>query len=217
MHREDFRLDLLEVNVEKILNHLTLSLSFVHSSLHVSRQTTTTHVDMIPAKHQSQSPKPTMRPPPKDVEIYLIQLGLLANLTMAIGKGIAGYLCHSQALLTDGLHSLTDLVADLIALATVFWPSSTTTLIRLRGPWSGNKDIESLGALVLSSLLLFGGVAMGLTSLGALYTLTFTSRSHQERPGVPDLKAAIVAAASVLVKEWLYQTSTYMTPYQHIH
>lgn len=174
---------------------------------------------MIYSTHQSQRSKTTLGSTPKDVEIYLTQLGFLANLTMAIVKGSAGYLFHSQALLTDGLHSLTDLVADLIALVSISWSTSHTSATRLRDHWCGKMKIESLGALILSSLLFFGGAATGSTSLRTLYTLTLISNSCQECGSdleVPDLKAAWVAVGSILVKEWLYQTSTFICPYKRI-
>ena len=132
---------------------------------------------------------------------------------MASGKGIGGYVFHSQALLNDGFHSLTDLVADLITLATVSWSLRPPTT---RSP-SRSGEIKSLGALVVSALLLFGGVGMGWNALNALYEAAFvpahplqTFREHGfgHDMDVPDLKAAWVAAGSILVKEWLYRAST---------
>lgn len=165
---------------------------------------------MITLTYQSQTPKRTMPSTSQNVEIYLTQLGFLANLTMAIGKRMAGYVFHSQALLTDGLHSLTDLVADLIALASLSWPFSTSIKTRPRKDWFGNMKIESLGAVVSSSLLPFGGVTMGSTALSTVHGLGFASRSSQARGDdmeIPNLIAAGVAAVSILVKEWLYQTT----------
>ena len=153
-----------------------------------------------------------MQPTPKDAEIHITQLGMLANLILALGKGTAGYLFHSQALLSDGLHSLTDLIADLITLASVSWPSSTTAVIRSRSHWYP-KTTKSLLALAVSCLLLFGGVIMGASSLHAIYTLTFSSEAHQAHGDIeaPALNAAWVAMASILVKEWLYQHSMYIS------
>ncbi len=52
---------------------------------------------------------------------------------------------------------------------------------------------------------------MGLTSMSAIYILAFKAGVHQEQDDqVTGLNAAVVAAASVLVKEWLYQTSMYI-------
>jgi len=60
----------------------------------------------------------------------------------------------------DAFHALTDLVSDFMTLGTVAFA--------LRRPTdkfpNGYGKIESLGSLGVSSLLLFGGIAMGLFS-----------------------------------------------------
>jgi cation diffusion facilitator family transporter len=137
---------------------------------------------------------------------------------MAIGKGIGGYIFHSQALVADAFHSLTDLVSDFMTLATVSWSLKPPTE---RFP-SGYGKVESLGALGVSGLLLFGGVGMGLNAMDAIYVQFFTEAMagghshglfsflrHEHGHGValPDLNAAWLAGGSIVVKEWLYRAS----------
>lgn len=161
----------------------------------------------------------------KDAGVRITRVGLFVNLGMAIGKGIGGYLFHSQALIADGFHALTDLVSDFMTLATISWSLKPATA---RYP-SGYGKIESLGALGVSGLLLFGGVGIGLNGLDALYTqffveavghaheqavhghglFSFLGHSHSHGPVVPDLNAAWLAAGSIVVKEWLYRASEF--------
>ena len=160
-----------------------------------------------------------------DAGVSITRIGLFVNLGMAIGKGVGGYLFHSQALIADGFHALTDLVSDFMTLATISWSLKPATD---RFP-SGYGKIESLGALGVSGLLLFGGVGIGLNGVDALYTQFFLeatahahehaehagglfsflghSHSHRGGHGVPDLNAAWLAAGSIVVKEWLYRAS----------
>jgi divalent metal cation (Fe/Co/Zn/Cd) transporter len=149
----------------------------------------------------------------RDAGIRITQLALLANLVMAIGKGTGGYVFHSQALLTDGYHSFMDLVADFITLAAVSWVLKPQTTCS-----SGRRGkLEILASLLMSALLLFGGVRMGWNALNTLYERTFVP-AHQlhtfqvyggaHEIDAPNLHAAWVAAASILVKEWLYHAST---------
>lgn len=150
----------------------------------------------------------------------ITRIGLFVNLGMAIGKGIGGYVFHSQALIADGFHALTDLVSDFMTLATISWSLKPATS---RFP-SGYGKIESLGALGVSGLLLFGGMGIGLNGLDALYTqffvdvaahahehpgglFSFLGHGHSHGPAVPDLNAAWLAAGSIVVKEWLYRAS----------
>jgi Cation efflux family len=53
----------------------------------------------------------------KDAGVRITRIGLFVNLGMAIGKGVGGYVFHSQALVADAFHALTDLVSDFMTLA----------------------------------------------------------------------------------------------------
>lgn len=155
----------------------------------------------------------------KDAGVRITRIGLYVNLAMAVGKGIGGYYFNSQALVADAFHALTDLVSDFMTLGTVSWslkPPST------RFP-SGYGKIESLGSLGVSSLLLVGGILMGLNACEALYHEFFLdalaagdhshggifghSHSHGSADLGPNINAAWLAAGSIVVKEYLYRAS----------
>ncbi|KAL5356662.1 cation efflux family-domain-containing protein [Aspergillus floccosus] len=154
-----------------------------------------------------------------DAGVRITRIGLVANLAMAIGKFIGGYVFHSQALIADAYHALTDLVSDFLTLGTVAWSLKPPTE---RFP-NGYGKIESIGALGVSSLLLCGGVFMGLNSgqvlLDQFYpeaadTLSHVAafgHSHSHSHGVeslgPSIHAAWLAAGSIVVKEWLYHAT----------
>lgn len=155
-----------------------------------------------------------------DAGVKITRIGLFVNLGMAIGKGLGGYIFHSQALIADGFHALTDLVSDFMTLATISWSLRPPTE---RFP-SGYGKIESLGALGVSGLLLFGGVGMGLNGLDTLYTQFYVDtaqhagehahglfgslgHTHSHSHTIPDLNAAWLAAGSILIKEWLYRAT----------
>ncbi|KAK5045819.1 hypothetical protein LTR84_008912 [Exophiala bonariae] len=159
-----------------------------------------------------------------DAGVKITRIGLFVNLGMAIGKGVGGYVFHSQALIADGFHALTDLVSDFMTLATISWSLKPATD---RFP-SGFGKIEGLGALGVSGLLLFGGLGIGLNGLDALYTQFFLETAahahehaehshglfsflgHNHSHGghtIPNLNAAWLAAGSIVVKEWLYRAT----------
>jgi hypothetical protein len=156
-----------------------------------------------------------------DAGVRITRLGLLVNLFMAVGKGVGGYAFNSQALIADGFHALTDLVSDFMTLATISWSLRPPTE---RFP-TGYGKIESLGALGVSGLLLFGGIGMGVNGIDTLYTQLFAEHAHHAHEhshgllgglfghnhshgaSIPDLNAAWLAAGSIVVKEWLYRAS----------
>ncbi|KAL4787849.1 cation efflux family-domain-containing protein [Aspergillus varians] len=151
-----------------------------------------------------------------DAGVRITRLGLVANLVMAIGKFVGGYVFHSQALIADAYHALTDLVSDFLTLGTVAWSLKPPSE---RFP-NGYGKIESIGALGVSGLLLCGGVFMGLNSGQVLLDQFFPEAAeaishlelghgHSHSHGVlgPSIHAAWLAAGSIIVKEWLYHAT----------
>ncbi|KAI9893614.1 MAG: hypothetical protein M1814_006410 [Vezdaea aestivalis] len=152
-----------------------------------------------------------------DPGVRITRIGLFVNLGMAIGKGVGGYVFHSQALIADAFHALTDLVSDFLTLATVSWSGKPATE---RFPLGYGK-IESLGSLGVSGLLLTGGLLMGGNACIALYGQLFAdtsehfhllsglghSHSHSHTELGPNINAAWLAGGSVIVKEWLYRAT----------
>ncbi|OJJ55240.1 hypothetical protein ASPSYDRAFT_99847, partial [Aspergillus sydowii CBS 593.65] len=153
-----------------------------------------------------------------DAGVRITRLGLVANLAMAIGKFIGGYVFHSQALIADAYHALTDLVSDFLTLGTVAWSLKPPSE---RFP-NGYGKIESIGALGVSGLLLCGGVFMGLNSGQVLLDQFYPEAAeaishldlghgHSHSHGLdvlgPSIHAAWLAAGSIVVKEWLYHAT----------
>ncbi|KAJ5381081.1 Cation efflux protein [Penicillium cataractarum] len=156
-----------------------------------------------------------------DAGVRITRIGLLANLCMAIGKFIGGYVFHSQALIADAYHALTDLVSDFLTLGTVAWSLKPPSE---RFP-NGYGKVESIGALGVSGLLLCGGVFMGLNAgqvllaqcyPGLAETLAHVGifghgHGHSHSHGIevlgPSIHAAWLAAGSIVIKEWLYHAT----------
>ncbi|KAI9847881.1 MAG: hypothetical protein M1838_000715 [Thelocarpon superellum] len=141
---------------------------------------------------------------------------------MAIGKGIGGYVFHSQALIADAIHSLTDLLSDFMTLATVSLsvkpPSATFP--------SGYGKIESLGSVGVSGMLLVGGLLMGWNACEVLYSQLFLDaaaaaehlshghghghghgHSHSHMDLGPNINAIWIVGGSIVVKEYLYRAT----------
>lgn len=147
----------------------------------------------------------------------ITQIGLLVNLLSAFLKALGGYFFHSDALITDAFHSATDLVADIVTLVTIFFsrknakssPSDSSSSA------SGTWNVETLGSLAVSGFIFSGGLGMGWKGVSDLYQHFSSSNTpilsgHEQ--DVTDPLAAVVAAASVAAKEWLYRSSKFLFP-----
>jgi len=154
-----------------------------------------------------------------DAGVRITRIGLYVNLGMAIGKGLGGWYFNSKALTADAIHSLTDLVSDVMTLATVSLAMKPPSE---RFP-NGYGKVESLGSLGVSGILLAGGFAMGWAAVLSLCqqfipgfaeladTLGLMAHSHGHAHGGadlgPNINAAWLAAGSIVIKEWLYRAS----------
>jgi cation diffusion facilitator family transporter len=119
-------------------------------------------------------------------------VGAIANLLLAIGKIIAGVLGQSQALLADGVHSLSDLASDVLVLIAARWGSHGADE---NHPY-GHARIETAATAIIGFLLLAVAAGFMIDSVGRLM--------EPERLLQPGWLALIAAVISVGVKEWLY-------------
>lgn len=119
-------------------------------------------------------------------------VGLVVNLLLAAAKAAAGVLGHSQAVLADAVHSLSDTVTDVaVILGVRFWSAPAD-----ENHPHGHGRIETLITVIIG--LAVGGVALGM-GIEAVRGL----RSHST--ALPSTIALVAALGSILVKEVLYR------------
>lgn len=95
--------------------------------------------------------------------IYVTKLGAVANVGLAISKGMIGFSVASTALIADAANSLGDVLCDGVVYYTVTEARKHATPDR---PW-GRGKIEPLGALSVGGLLLATGVGIGYSAFQA--------------------------------------------------
>lgn len=133
----------------------------------------------------------------REQNIYRVTLlGTVGNLVLCAFKFVAGILGRSSAMVADAVHSLSDLLTDIIVLVMVRFSSQP----RDREHNYGHGKFETL-ATALIGIMLFG-VGAGLFYNGVRDVWGFYHGVPLEQPGMIALIAAVV---SILVKEGLYQ------------
>mgnify|MGYP001051806499 CR=1 FL=1 len=120
-------------------------------------------------------------------------VGAWINAVLATIKLAFGYLAHSQALIADGLHSLSDLASDFLLL---FAAKHATRDADAEHPY-GHGRIETLFGIVQGVIL--GSFAIGI-AYDAVLRLLEPARLLQ-----PGIAALVIAGVSVLAKEGLYR------------
>ncbi len=118
-------------------------------------------------------------------------VGLVFNLALAGAKLAAGVVGHSQAVVADAVHSLSDAVTDVAIIAGVrYWSQPADD----RHP-HGHRRIETMVAAAIGGVLAAIAVGLGWEAIRGL-----------GRPvSVPRGIALGAAVLSIVVKEWLFQ------------
>ena len=135
----------------------------------------------------------------REKEIRNITLwGSAVNVLLTVFKLIAGSLGHSAAMIADGMHSLSDLVGDVVVL--VFTHISSKG--KDRDHSFGHGKFETLATLIVSLLLIIVGANLmgdGIQSIWGIY--------RGETIPQPGYLALLAAAVSIAAKEMLYQAT----------
>ena len=115
------------------------------------------------------------------------------NLILSVFKLIAGVVAHSGAMISDAVHSASDVFSSIIVMIGV----------RISGKASdkdhpyGHERMECVAAIVLATVLAGTGIAIGYAAVKNLVHGEYTS----EMPGMLALIAAVI---SILVKEAMF-------------
>ncbi|EHM99962.1 Mmt2p [Saccharomyces cerevisiae x Saccharomyces kudriavzevii VIN7] len=150
--------------------------------------------------------------------VRITWIGLASNVGMAVGKFIGGMTFHSQALLADSVHALSDLVSDFLTLFSVQYASRKPTS---EYPYGYGK-VETVGSLAVSTILTMAGISIGWSSLCAIVgpiiphailesmaNLIGESHTHPQSVAqqATNVNAVWIAAGSILIKEWVFQAT----------
>lgn len=122
--------------------------------------------------------------------------GAVCNVLLSLLKLIAGFAGRSSAMIADGVHSLSDLVSDVVVV--IF--ARITGMERDCRHEYGHGRFETLATLAVSLLLLVAGASMLSESVEKVVTVL--KGGEIVAPGMIALWAALL---SIIVKEGLYQ------------
>jgi len=121
-------------------------------------------------------------------------VGIVGNILLSTFKLIAGITAHSGAMLSDAVHSLSDVFATLIALIGVKLARKSAD----REHPFGHERLECVASLLLAIILLITGLAIGYAGLSKILAGSYAQLA------VPGMLALIAAVVSIVVKESMF-------------
>ena len=129
----------------------------------------------------------------KNTAVHVSLVSIVVNVLLTLLKGIIGLWAHSSVLLSDAVHSASDVGSTLVVLLG----------LRLAGrapdaghPY-GHERLESVASMLLAVMLAIAGYEIGRASLQSLLSGQAAVLSSP--------MAMAAAAISIIVKEWMFR------------
>ncbi len=122
-------------------------------------------------------------------------IGSVVDLSLGVAKIFGGIVASSQALIADGVHSLSDLATDIIVL---YAAKHAHREADEEHPY-GHGRIETLATVILGVGLVAVSIGIGIDAVDRLFNV--------ERLLQPTILALYIALASVVAKEFIYHYS----------
>ena len=121
-------------------------------------------------------------------------VSIIGNIVLTVFKLFAGSVGHSSAMVSDSVHSLSDVVSTLIA----FWGVRMSKKAADKSHPYGHERIECVASLVLGLLLMATGVGIGKVGLQTILS------GQYETLAVPGAIALAAAVVSIALKEAMF-------------
>ena len=120
---------------------------------------------------------------------------MAGNLILAAAKFVAGFAGNSGAMVSDAVHSSSDILGGLIVVAGVKMASRPSDKTH---PY-GHERIECIAALLLGGILFVVGLTIGWEALKSIFTGAYRL---DEQPGVIALAAVVLSIVSKEAMFW---------------
>ena len=119
---------------------------------------------------------------------------IVVNLVLSVIKAAAGVAAHSGAMISDAVHSASDVFSTFIVL---FGYNASRKKSDAEHPY-GHERMECVAAVILASVLFLVGLEIG---IGGVHKIIAGAEGNLDAPGAAALWAAL---ASILIKEGMF-------------
>lgn len=119
---------------------------------------------------------------------------IIVNLVLSILKFFAGVFANSGAMISDAVHSASDVFSTFIVIIGVNISNKKSD----DKHQYGHERLECVAAIILAIILLATGIGIGLNGLNKIFNDSYGKLL------IPGLLALIAAIVSIATKEWMY-------------
>lgn len=127
----------------------------------------------------------------KDLAYHVSVVTIIINLILTILKLIAGFIGNSKAMISDAIHSASDILSTFIVMLGIFISKKKSDR---KHPY-GHERFECIAAIVLAVILALTGVGIGFSGIENI---------QSNKIIIPNMIALLAAIISIVIKEWMY-------------
>lgn len=149
---------------------------------------------MIGELYMSMQEKDIHRPDAKSVALRVSKVSIIVNVVLSVLKLIAGIVAHSGAMVSDAIHSASDVFSTIIVIVGVMISNKEADK---EHPY-GHERMECAAAIILATVLVITGIGIGETGVKKIIG------GNYGKLVVPGVFALVCAIISIVVKEWMY-------------
>ncbi len=120
---------------------------------------------------------------------------IIVNVILSVGKLLAGVLAHSSAMVSDAIHSASDVFSTLIVIVGIHISSKESD----KEHQYGHERLECVASIILATVLALTGLAIGYQGI-----VKIVSGVQGEALVIPGKLALVAAVISIIVKEGMY-------------
>ena len=136
---------------------------------------------------------------PQAIVNRVTSIGIIGNIVLSLFKFFAGIIGHSSAMVSDAIHSLSDVFATFIAWLGI--------KLSMQAPDKehpyGHERLECVASLLLGAILFGTGLMIGLSGLKTIFA------GHYENLQAPGAVALVAAVVSIATKEGMFWYTRY--------
>lgn len=144
-------------------------------------------------KEQPQNKKKNNNPE-KSLGMQVSIVSIVINLLLALFKLIAGILAGSGAMISDAVHSSSDVFSTIVVMIGITLSGKESDK---EHPY-GHERLECVAAIVLAVILALTGLGIGITGINKITAGNF------DQLHIPGTLALIAAGSSIIVKEAMF-------------
>ncbi len=127
--------------------------------------------------------------------MHVSSVSIIINLLLAVGKLMAGFMAHSSAMVSDGVHTASDVLSTFIVMIGIHISGKASDADH---PY-GHDRFECVASIILAVLLAVTGAGIGKSGIDSIREIQASGT-----PAIPGAMALVAAIASIVVKETMY-------------